>query len=134
MKKITILAILIVSNMNLFAQVEIDKSQNNLYQVKDNFVRTYRIYPTQNVWYFIKLNTQTGQMWQIEFDQRKTNQQEIPLNSLSLVEKPDEVDNRFTLYTTNNSWNFLLLDQINGNLWQFNWSTKPGKSKLIAIQ
>ena len=133
MKRFTILAITILLNMNLFAQVQIEKNQNDLYLVNENYIRTYRIFPTTNMWYFIKLNTRTGQMWQIEFDQKETNQLEIPLNSLSLVEKQEEVDNRFILYPTQNSWNFLLLDQINGKIWQVNWNIKPEKNKIIPL-
>ena len=134
MKKYIILAIIVILNINLFAQVQIEKNQNDLHQANENYIKTYRIFPTNNMWYFIKLNTQTGQMWQIELNQKKSNQLETPLNSLSLVEKQNKVDNRFTLYPTKNSWNFLLLDQINGKLWQLNWSTKSGKSEMISIQ
>ncbi len=133
MKKYTILAITILLNMNLFAQVQIEKKQNELYQVNENYIRTYRIFPTTNMGYFIKLNTRTGQMWQIEFDQKETNQLEIPLNSLSLVEKQEEVDNRFILYPTQNSWNFLLLDQINGKIWQVSWDIKPERNKIMPL-
>ena len=119
--------------MNLFAQVQIEKNDNNEYQVNENFIKTYRIFPTVNISYFIKLNTRTGQMWQIEFDQKKSKQQEIPLSNLSLVEKQNEVDNRFTLYATENSWNFLLLDQINGKIWQVKWNMKPEKNTISPL-
>lgn len=57
--------------MNLFAQVQIAPPKNILCQINENYIRTYRIFPTANMRYFIKLNTRTGQMWQIEFDQKK---------------------------------------------------------------
>ncbi|MDO3695954.1 hypothetical protein QVZ41_13970 [Wenyingzhuangia sp. chi5] len=133
MIKYTILAITILLNMSLFAQDQIEKNQNDLYQVNENYIRSYRIFPTTNMWYFIKLNTRTGQMWQIKFDQKKTNQLDIPLNSLSLVEKQKEMDNRFILYPTQNNWNFLLLDQINGKIWQVNWDMKPEKNKILPL-
>ena len=134
MKKHIILVIILTLNINLYAQAQIEKKQNDLHQINENYIKTYRIFPTANVWYFIKLNTQTGQMWQVELNQKKSNQLETPLNSSSLVEKQNEVDNRFTLYSTNNSWNFFLLDQIDGRVWQLNWSTKSGKSEIISIQ
>jgi hypothetical protein len=134
MKKNIFLVILLTLNISLFAQAQIEKKQNDLRQVNEDYIKTYRIFPTQNTWHFIKLNTQTGQMWQVELSQKKSNQLETPINSLSLVEKHDEVDNRFTLYSTNISWNFFLLDQINGRVWQLNWSTKSGKSEIISIQ
>ena len=133
MKKHTVLAIIIMLNMNLFSQVQIEKNQHDLYQADENYIRTYRIFPTANMWYFIKLNTRTGQMWQIEFDQKKTKQLAIPLNNLSLVEEQNEVDNRFILYPTQNDWNYLLLDQINGKIWQVYWDMKPEKNKITPL-
>lgn len=134
MKKHIILVIILTLNINLYAQAQIEKKQNDLHQISENYIKTYRMFPTANVWHFIKLNTQTGQMWQVELNQKKSNQLETPINSSSLVEKQNEVDNRFTLYSTNNSWNFFLLDQIDGRVWQLNWSTKSGKSEIISIQ
>ena len=134
MKKYIILVIILTLNINLYAQAQIEKKQNDLHQINENYIKTYRIFATANVWHFIKLNTQTGQMWQVELNQKKSNQLETPINSSSLVEKQNEVDNRFTLYSTNNSWNFFLLDQIDGRVWQLNWSTKSGKSEIIPIQ
>ena len=116
-----------------FAQIQTENYQNGLNQRIENCIRTYRLFPTINVQYFIKLNTRTGQMWQIEFDEKETNQLEIPLNSLSLVEKQKEVDNRFTLYPTENPWTFLLLDQINGKIWQAQWDMKPKKTEILTL-
>jgi len=133
MKKYIILAITILLNMSLLAQMKIEKNQNDLYQKNENFIKTYRIFPTVNMWYFIKLNTRNGQMWQIQFDQKETKQLDTPLNSLSLVKKEYEVDNRFILYPTKNNWNYLLLDQINGKIWQLNWDMKPEKNKISSL-
>lgn len=133
MKKNIIIAIILLITISSFAQIQPGKSQNGLNQQNENCIRTYRLFPTINVQYFIKLNTRTGQMWQIEFDVKETNQLKIPVNSLSLVEKEREVDNRFILYPTENSWTFLLLDQINGKIWQTDWDTKPNKSKTSTL-
>ena len=133
MKKYITIAIILLISISSFAQIQIEKNQNGLNQRNENCIRTYRLFPTVNEFYFIKLNTRTGQMWQIEFDVKETNQLDIPLNSLSLVEKQNEVDNRFTLYPTVNPWNFLLLDQINGKIWQAQWNMKPNKSDILTL-
>ena len=133
MKKKIITVVILLLTISSFAQNQTGKYKNNLNQRNENYVRTYRVFPTANMWYFIKLNTRTGQMWQIEFDQKKTNQLDIPLNSLSLVEKQKEVDNRFILYPTQDSRNFLLLDQINGKIWQVNWNRKSKKNQVLPL-
>ena len=133
MKKNIIIIIILLMTISSFAQNQTDKYENSLNQRNENYIRKYRLFPTINARYFIKLNTRTGQMWQIDFDSKDKNQLEIPLNNLSLVAKQKEVDNRFTLYPTENSWSFLLLDQINGKIWQTQWDLKPNKSEIFTL-
>lgn len=75
---------------------------------------TCRLFPTQNMWTFIKLNTRNGQMWQIQFDINGDNRGVTYLDILSLVNSEYEVNDRFTLYPTQNIHNFILLDQLSG--------------------
>ena len=133
MKKYIIIAIIILLKMNLYSQNQTEKTSDLLHQVNENDIRTYRVFPTENMWYFIKLNTRTGEMWQIEFDQNKTEQLEIPLTSLALDDKQEEIDNRFTLYPTIDNSTFLLLDQMNGKMWKLNWDTKPEKNVIVSL-
>ncbi len=133
MKKYIITVIIILLKMNSYSQIQTENSKDGLYQIQENYIRTYRIFPTGNMWYFIKLNTRTGEMWQIEFDQSNTEQLKTPLNSLALEEEYKEIDNRFTLYHTQNNWTFLLLDQLDGKIWQVNWDTKPEKSEIVPL-
>ena len=136
MKKTIITAIVILMTMNLFAQSQIEKEGNDAYQRIENCIITYRyrLFPTEDTWTFIKLNTRTGQMWQVQFDEKEKNRFETSLNNVSLVEKQKEVDNRFTLYSTQNLWTFILLDQIDGKTWQVKWSKKPDERRIIPIE
>lgn len=34
-------------------------------QIRD--IARYKLYPTQNIWTFIKVDTQTGQLWQVQY-------------------------------------------------------------------
>ena len=133
MKKYVITAIIILLKMNSYSQIQTEKCKDDLYQIQENYIKTYRIFPTKNMSYFIKLNTRTGEMWQIEFDQNNTEQLETPLNSSALDKEYKEIDNRFTLYPTQNNWTFLLLDQLVGKIWQLNWDTKPEKSGIVPL-
>ncbi|GAA5220864.1 hypothetical protein [Membranihabitans marinus] len=85
------------------------------------------------MWNFIKLNTRTGQMWQVQFDVEGSDRFETNLNYYPLVEKEKQVDDRFKLYPTQNTWNFLLLDQIDGKTWQVQWSLKVKDRVVIPI-
>ena len=44
------------------------------------------------------------------------------LNLDPLISLDKEVKDRFTLYPTQNMYNFILLDQISGKTWQVQWS------------
>ena len=84
---------------------------------------TFKLFPTQNYWTFIKLNTRNGKMWQVHFTVEEGGETgELILNPTSLVESSKETNNRFTLYPTENIYNFMLLDQIDGSVYQVQWS------------
>ena len=104
-------------------------------QSKESLVAVkFRLYPTQNMWTFIKLNTRNGKMWQVQFDVEDNNRFETYLNILPLVEEEEEVNDRFTLYPTENMWTFILLDQYSGKTWQVQWSIEPENRGVIPIK
>ena len=93
----------------------------------------YRLFKTMNMWTFIKLNTITGQMWQIQYGFENDNRGSYLLNSQNLAGKKKQISGRFTLYPTSNMYNFILLDQIDGNTWQVQWSFDEEKRLVIPI-
>ena len=94
----------------------------------------YKLFPTANMWTFIKLNTRTGRMWQVQFDVKDNNRFEVILSERVLVEKEQEANGRFELYSTTNMWTFLLLDQIDGRTWQVQWSQEPENRGIVPIE
>ncbi len=83
----------------------------------------FRLFPTSNMWTFIKLDTRTGQLWQVQWS-LEDNHFETILSSRDLAPEGEAVNGRFTLHSTTNSYNFILLDQIDGRVWQVQWSQK----------
>ncbi|WP_298512868.1 hypothetical protein [uncultured Kordia sp.] len=131
MKKSILLVIIVLTTMISYAQSDLEKDaafDQNTSNV------TYKIFPTKNMWNFIKLNTKTGQMWQVQFDVNGKDRFQTDLNILPLVIKEKQVDNRFTLYPTQNTWTFILLDQIDGNTWQVQWAIKSKDRMVIPIK
>ena len=93
----------------------------------------YRLYKTKNIYNFIKLDTRTGQM---EMVQWTTNgfPGTYMLSDVKRVDNPeDEIPGRFTLYSTTNFYNFVLLDQIDGRTWQVQWSTNQNQMMVVRI-
>lgn len=128
-----LLIISILFSLNIFGQSqikEIEKTQKN--ELFDKGV--YQLYATKNIWTFIKLDTRNGRMWQVHFsikDDEVTG--EIVLNSESLVNEGKQAIGRYKLYPTENIYNFLLLDQIDGNVFQVQWSMDNGNRGILTI-
>lgn len=95
---------------------------------------SYKLYPTKNMWTFIKLDTRNGKMWQVQFSIKGDDYRfESPLNTTPLISNGNK-SGRFELYSTPNMYNFILLDGVEGRTWQVQWSTKPENQAIIPIQ
>jgi hypothetical protein len=90
----------------------------------------YRLFATRNMYTFIKLNTRNGQMWQVQWGTESKYQFETTLSDISRVNKDEEKNGRFFLYPTNNRFNFILIDQIDGRVWQVQWSLEA-KERMV---
>lgn len=96
----------------------------------------YKLYPTDNMWTFLKLDTCTGSVWQVQFVVNGDNRMQswFIFPQLKWDESWEPIDNigRFELYPTQNMYNFLLMDKKKGRIWQIQWSTNPDNRGLIA--
>ena len=100
----------------------------------NNGFTPYKLYPTTNMWTFIKLDTRNGKMWQVQFSIKGDDYRfETPLNTKELITNGNK-SGRFELYPTQNMYNFILLDCINGKTWQVQWSSDLENRTIIPIQ
>ncbi|MDY5542537.1 MAG: hypothetical protein SPF79_02390 [Bacteroidaceae bacterium] len=129
MKKLLLLCVFAVFTLIANAQTDIRQTRPDFTQ---NPNATYRLFPTTNMWIFIKLNTADGRMWLVQYSTTAGDQVEIPLSRIERAEESEKKDGRFTLYATQNMYNFILLDQIDGRVWQVQWSTE-GDNLVIPI-
>lgn len=98
-----------------------------------NGIMPFKLYPTGNIWNFLKLDTRNGKIWQVQFSvESEEYRYELPLNPVSLSSNWKETG-RFELYPTQNLYNFILLDAIDGKMWQVQWSTEPENRGIIPI-
>lgn len=98
----------------------------------DNHI--YQMFPTQNIWTFIKLDTRNGKLWQVHFSiNGESERGELDINIIPLVDKEEESNGRFTLYPTKNMYNFLMLDHITGAIFQVQWSREEESRFIIPI-
>ncbi len=101
-------------------------------QTNDN--SRFKLFPTQNMWTSIKLDTQTGQMWQIQYSIKSNDGCfECDLNPNPIITTGKKYNGRFELYPTQNIYNFILLDKIDGKTWQVQWSFDEENRTIIPI-
>ena len=129
MKTFFLTLIFALTTMLTFAQGTPDIPIQNI-STDSNVV--YRLFATDNSYNFIKLNTRNGQMWQVQWS-LKDNEFESTLSDISMVTKDKEKNGRFFLYPTTNSYNFILLDQIDGRAWQVQWNFEAEKRMVVRI-
>ena len=55
------------------------------------------------------------------------------IQGLSLVSPDEEINGRFTLYPTQNMYNFILLDQVNGKTYKVQWHNEEEKRFIRPI-
>ena len=92
----------------------------------------YRLFRTENVWNFLELDTAQGKVWQVQFTiTNDSNRTRIPINSTVLA--MDGKPGRFTLYPTSNNWNFILVDQDLGRVWQVQFSVSDENRGIFSI-
>ncbi|WP_282013674.1 hypothetical protein [Marinifilum flexuosum] len=133
MRKLLLFIILTLNYTIGFSQnqnekASVDKSQKTI------SVATYKLFPTDNIWTFLKLNTRNGRIWQVQFDVTNDNRYQTYLNFVPLAVGEKEIDERFTLYPTQNVYTFILLDQIDGRMWQVQWSKESENRGIFPIK
>ena len=97
----------------------------------------YLLFPTRNNFNFLKLNTRNGEVDIVQFSLSGSETQfesRIESDEYPLVSKEEESNGRFYLYPTTNIFNFLLMDQIDGRVWQLQWHFDSEKQFLSRIE
>ena len=73
-------------------------------------------------------------MWQVQWSTDSIKRFTTNLSLVPLITKENEKNGRFTLQATQNIYNFLLIDQLDGRVWQVQWSINPENRVVIPMQ
>ena len=118
MKKLLFLICLFCSVFTICAE---SNTSFTVVQNSANSNAKYILYPTTNMWAFLKLDTSTGIVTQVHFSVGDDNRAEVNLNPYSLLGYDETPTNgRFALYPTQNMFNFILLDTKSQVHWDHN--------------
>ena len=94
----------------------------------------YQLFPTENVWTLLKLDTRNGVISIVHFSLNDDSLRgEGVVNGFPLVREEDQKVGRFTLYPTQNMYTFILLDKISGQTYQVQWSPKAKERFILSI-
>ena len=110
--------------------------RDTIYVTQETSPNRYKLYSTKNMWNFLKLDTRTGRIWQVQYsmDAKKGDRVTVDLNTEDLTYvNDDKIDGRFELYPTENMYTFILLDKLRGFTWQAHWSIDPKERGIIYI-
>ena len=122
MKRIVLL-LLLACSVNLYAQEQrlMPSSVASIQNEKAKFL----LFPTQNIHVFLKLNTRTGEIFMVQYSLEEKDRFEKKIETgAPYIREEEQVNGRFFLYPTNNIYNFILLDQIDGRVWQVQWGNE----------
>ena len=131
MRKLFLFVLVFIQCVALNAQSEDNVSTSVNVEVDKN----YKLFPTQNMWIFLKLDTRTGEIWMVQYsvdDDIASGEVVLNPRPLAVFENEKRVG-RFTLYPTQNMYNFLLLDTVNGDVWQVQWSFEEKNRGILKI-
>ena len=93
----------------------------------------FKLYPTQNMYIFLLLDTRNGRIWLEQWGTKHKDRVEAILSLSKQTYGAEEIPGRFELYPTTNIYNFIMVDQVNGNTWQVQWSTEPSERMVVRI-
>ena len=103
-----------------------------LTEEKESLSEKYTLYKTENYYTFIKLDTQTGQLWQVHWGTKEGNDATYVLSDEILADTTKK--GRFRLIPTFNMYTFILLDEIDGRTWHVQWSFKEKERFIEPIE
>jgi hypothetical protein len=130
--KFNLLLFVFLISVNAYAKTPLES--NVIRANNDSIANNFSLYPTTNIWTFIKLNTTSGQIWQVQYGMEKNSRAIFDIYTDSLLLPNSKIaQGRFKLYPTQNNYTFILLDQIDGRTWQVQWAIEPEKRGIVPI-
>ncbi len=95
----------------------------------DNWKNRFQLFPTQNMWNFILVDTYTGRLWQVQYSSKDLdNLMCIPINNVELANYKHSA---FSISPLTSMFQYYLINGDTGAMWKFQWSTKGDDYRWI---
>lgn len=102
--------------------------------------KRFQLFPTENMWTFLELDTVYGLLSKVQYgvnDSGGRLKKNITFDDLregSIVRADELIPGRFELHKTQNIYNFILLDTVDGRTWQVQWSINGDNDLILPIK
>ena len=109
---------------NALTKTQIDSIAQSMASVMMSLMPPrYKLYRTENMYTFIKLDTATGAVWQVQYGIKQNEKERVYIiDDTSLLNNYEMIrPGRFELYPTDNLYTFILLDTENGYVYHVQW-------------
>lgn len=115
------------------AEQEAMESYAKEMQETTKFLPRYKMYQTENIHILLKLDTKRGKVWMVQYGLNDTKSAVIPVEYSYLVSASEGWNGRFELYPTKNVYNFIMVDNYDGETYQVQWSISSSNRFILRI-
>lgn len=91
----------------------------------------YKLYPTENIYTLLQLDTKTGRIEQIQWSLNSDQEFSVPINDSELTFYSE--CGTYELYPTKNMYQLILLDKTLGRRWHVQWGLESEKRWIRRI-
>ena len=93
----------------------------------------FKMYPTENIYNLLELDTQTGRIWQVQWNLDGGYEGSSVINDNELNYGTSYSSGSYELYPTKNMYQFILLDKTDGRTWHVQWGHKKTERWIRRI-
>ena len=137
MKKLfLLLSTALLIGVNVMAEdsirnTSVESPMSIVYQYADE---NFKLYPTQNMYIFILLDTRHGRLELVQWNTKSSSRTRASLSFQRRISyNEEEIPGRFELYPTTNMYNFIMVDKVDGRTWQVQWAIEPEDRMVLQI-
>lgn len=102
-------------------------------EVSNSLKQRYKLYPTENIYTLLQLDTKTGMIEQVQWSLNSDEEGSVTINGDDLTYGLGYGSGSFELYPTKNLYQFILLNKTTGMKWHVQWGMKSSERWIRRI-
>lgn len=97
------------------------------------FKNRFKLYPTDNIYNFLELDTKTGRIYLVQWSMDEYNEGTLTINDKDLCSSFGQGSGIFELYPTKNMYQFILMEKTTGTKWHVQWGFESSQRWIRRI-